>query len=180
MLGDFEYGRQLFRSLGNGIVKGWFHDPREDVLDERCFSEHIFEEDGYSALLRIGSNLDKGRIFSIEREDVISASSWAINTAFDQYEYCGIPRFIYTNFNWCKNNFETCYYQAGVFERLATHGIQIGYNAYSIFTALNNQHECTPDPQALSITKGVVTDIFDSVSYVLGFKGTWDHEPYEQ
>ena len=48
-----------------------------------------------------------------------------------------------------------------------------------MFQALNSKNDCLTDAQSINIATGVTADIFENISYLVGVKPTWDHEPYD-
>ena len=71
-------------------------------------------------------------------------------------------------------DFDTCFYKTGLLNRVWTHGPQIGSKGLEFFKIVTDRTPCKADKQVLREMQTATEDVAAILSYLVGFKGTYN------
>lgn len=170
----YTLARQIHRTAFTSIIKGWFHDSRTNVLDDKCFGDWM--EPAHKTMHDVAHKVMTGDIWNLTEQEFRDSSDGLWDHLFRNFEYCGIYRFAYDNYSWCMDNIETCAYHTGIADRVMDNSIGLAMNTFDIVRTYNQIHHCDSEEKMLSDVGLIVEKVIHNMSTIKGFKGTWDPE----
>jgi hypothetical protein len=173
------FTRKAVRTVLNSAVKGFYHDPRADLLDEKCMGPWVDTklEQSKDTLGKIWH----GDIWGVSHNDLkaLTGNFWDI--LLDNIDDCSIYRMIYNKYEWCMNDIETCVYHKDIGERIIDNGVHLAMNGWEIYKIFSYYDKCETDEFLLGRIGNATEKIAENISTLKGFEGKWDkNSEYEK
>jgi hypothetical protein len=166
--------RKAFHTVLNNGVKGFYHDPRTELLDEKCFGSWV---DGkWEANKETMKKIFHGDIWGVSHNDLKELTNNFWDILLDNVDDCDLYRMAYNKYSWCMNDIETCVYHKDIAERIIENGFKLAMNGWEIYKLFTYNDYCETDEHLLGRIGLSTKLIAENISTVKGFEGTWNRK----
>ena len=163
---DIKDFTEIFKSLWNGFLRGYYKEIKSDVIDENCLGEWIVNN--LTELSVYGAKMAN---LELSYEEAQTAALDVVNIAYMNWDYCLFTKFVADNteyFNEIDMGSDDYLYNVFM-PSLQQNMFQIGSKAMDIFSMITHIDDEQTDEEILAIVDRLGEDYGAILSYLFGF-----------
>ena len=167
-LEDFTMMRQIYYTIWNSAVRGFYRTARKNPVSKECVGEwmdtlKVDTEDVFDLL----NNAKFGEVTADKLKKIANGS---IDIFYKNWEVCGVQEAIQDGFEWCTQEVETCMYQENIMERMIAGATPLLTKSFDLYNVLMADNSCLNDTQNLALIGRIIYDLTTVIGSIVGFE----------
>jgi hypothetical protein len=160
--------RQIYYTIWNSSVKGFYRSARKNPVSKECVGEWM--DTLKVDIENVVELLNNGKFGEISADKLKNISNGVIDVFYKNWEVCGVQEVIQDGFEWCTEEVETCMYQKNITERIIQGATPLLTKGFDLYNVLMGDNVCLNDTQNLALIERIIVDVATILGSIVGFE----------